>query len=150
MLITCFLRDGVVYLPTVARRASGPIYTDIEPIVVVRLDDLVAVRQALQDSQKKGNPIIPDSDPRELRPPPIILKYARVRSWSTFFRTAWTWSIRDDDGLFKIISYRKHPRGYWEQDLAQEIKFPPGTTVDDVVDRMIAILQEAAHAEAKP
>jgi hypothetical protein len=145
MLITCYLRKGIVYVPTVARRASSPIYTNIEPIAVTPLEDLDSVRQALRESLKRGNPIIPDPGPQELRAPPIILKYARVRSLSTFFRSTWTWSIRDDDGLFKIIVYRRHPKGYWEQDIVNEIRFPPGTNVDEVIDRMIAILQEAAR-----
>jgi hypothetical protein len=54
MLIECYLREGTVYVPTVARRASSPIYTTIEPIVVVHLHDLGAVRAALVDSFKKG------------------------------------------------------------------------------------------------
>ncbi len=70
---------------------------------------------------------------------------ARLRSWSAFFRNAWTWSIRDDDGVYKIIGYRKHSKEYWEKDPSQEIKFPVRTRLDDVVDRMIAILQEAAR-----
>jgi hypothetical protein len=145
MLIKCYLREGVVYVPTVVRRASGPIYSSIEPIAVIPLADLDSVRQALRESQKRGNAVVPDRAPQDRDAPPVILKYARVRSWSAFFRTASTWSIRDDDGLFKIIGYRKHPKRYWEQDPVQEINFPPGTTVDDLIERMIAILQETAQ-----
>jgi hypothetical protein len=147
MLITCYLRKGIVYVPTMARRASGPIYTDVEPMAISSLDDSIAVRQALRESLKRGNPIIPDRDPQAREAPPVVLKYASVRSWSAFFRSAWTWSIRDDDGLFKIIGYRKHPKGYWEQDIENEISFPLGTTVDEVIDRVIGILQETARTE---
>ena len=77
--------------------------------------------------------------------PSIILKYAGVRSWSAFYRNASMWSISEDDGVYKIIGYRKHSKSYWQQDLEQQIQFPVGTTVDDVVDRMIAILQDAAQ-----
>jgi hypothetical protein len=149
MLITCYLRENIVFVPTVVRRASGPIYTNIEPIAVIPLGNLDSVRQALRDSLKRGNAVIPDPDPQDRDAPPVILKYARVRSWLAFFRTACTWSIRDDDGLFKIINYRKHPKGYWEQDLAQEIKFLPGTTVGELIDRMIAIMQRAAQESGK-
>ena len=148
MLISCYLREDTVFVPTVARRASGPIYTDIEPIAVVPIINLDAVRQALLQSLTKGNAIIPDRDPKDRDSPPAILKYARVRSWSAFFRTAWTWSIRDDDGLFKIISYRKHPKKYWEQDVKNEIRFPLGTTVDEVINRMITILQATTRRDA--
>src|SRR5262249_17769755 len=33
----------------------------------------------------------------------------------------------------------------WVQDPEQTVEFPPGTTLDQVIDRMIAILQEAAR-----
>jgi len=150
MFIECYLREGTVYVPTVARRASSPIYTTIEPVVVVPLDDLGSVRAALLDSLKRGNATIPDPDPEALRAPPIILKYARVRSWSAFFRTAWSWSITREDGAYQILGYRKHPKGYWEEDQSQNIQFPRQATVDDVVDRMITILVETARTEAKP
>jgi hypothetical protein len=149
MLIECYLRGSTVYVPTVARRASSPIYTTIEPVAVVALHDLGAVRAALLDSLKRGNATIPDPDPQALRAPPIILKYARVRSWSAFFRTAWSWSITQEDDAYQILGYRKHPKGYWEEDPSQKIQFPRQATVDDVVDRMIAILQEAARTQAK-
>jgi hypothetical protein len=103
------------------------------------------VRHALLETIARKNIVLPDPDPKALRAPPLMLKYAGVRSWSAFFRNASTWSIREDDGVYKIIFYRKHPKKYWEQDLAQEIQFPVGTTIDNVVDRMIAILQEAAR-----
>ena len=34
----------------------------------------------------------------------------------------------------KSIFDREHPMKRWEQDLAQQIQFPVGTTVDNVVD----------------
>jgi hypothetical protein len=145
MLIKCYLREGTVYVPTVARRASSPIYTTIEPIAVVPLNDPAAVRAALVDSLNRGNAIIPDPDPQALRAPPIILKYAPVRSWSAFFRTAFSWSIAQEDGGYQILGNRKHPKGYWEEDPSQKIQFPPHATREDVVDRMVVILQETAR-----
>jgi len=145
MLFSCYLRDGVVYVPTIARRKSEPIYTTIEPVAVVALSNSEDVRRALLETIARKNVVIPDPDPKALRAPPWMLKYAGVKSWSAFFRNASTWSFREDDGVYKIIFYRKHPKKYWEQDLAQEIQFPVETTVDDVVDRMIAILQKAAR-----
>jgi hypothetical protein len=145
MLFTCYLREGVVYVPTVARRASGPIYTDVEPVAVVPLSNSDDVRHALLEAIERKNVVIPDRGPKDLRAPPLILKYARVKSWSAFFRNASTWSITEDDGLYGIGFWRKHPKGHWEPDLEREIEFPMGTIVNDVVDRMIDILQEAAR-----
>jgi hypothetical protein len=145
MFVECYLREGAVYVPTVARRASSPIYTIIEPIAVVPLKDPDAVRAALLESLSRGNVIIADPDPQALRAPPIILKYARVRSWSAFFRTAFSWSITQKDGAYQILVYRKHPKGYWEEDQSQKIQFPPEATRADVVSRMVAILQGTAR-----
>ena len=145
MLCSCYLRDYVVYVPTLARRAREPVYTHIEPVGVVSIANTEAVRRTLLETIARKNPTIPDPDQKARDAPSIILKYAGVRSWSAFYRNASTWSIREDDGVYKIIGYRKHSKGSWLQDLEQQIQFPVGTIVDDVVDRMIAILQEAAR-----
>ena len=46
---------------------------------------------------------------------------------------------------YKIVGYRKHPDGYRVEDDAQKIEFPLGTSIDIVIDRMIAILQSSAE-----
>ncbi len=145
MFVECYLREGTVYVPTVVRQASSPIYNIIEPIAVVPLNDPDAVRAAVLDSLSRGNAIIPDPDPRDRDAPPAILKYARVRSWSAFFRTAFSWSIKQEDGAYRIQGHRKHPKGYWEEDPSQKIQFSRQATSEDVVDRMVAILQETAR-----
>jgi hypothetical protein len=146
MLFTCYLREDIVYVPTVARRKSEPIYTNIEPVAVVPLSSPRDVRRALLETIARKNAVIPDRDPKALRAPPLLPKYAGVRSLSAFFRNTSTWSIREDDGVYKIIGYRKHPtKKYWEQDPTQEIQFPAGSTINDVLDRMIGILQAAAR-----
>ena len=147
MLHSCYLRDGIVYVPTVATREREPVYSDIEPVTVVAAINTDAVRRALLDSIARRNVIIPTPDAKTLRQPPIILKYAGVRSWSEFFLNASTWSITQKNGTYQILGYRKHPtKKYWEEDPSQKIQFPAGTPIDDVVDRMVAILQETAHA----
>ena len=81
----------------------------------------------------------------DARKPPVMLKYTGDKSWSAFMRGATCWSIREKEGIFEIEPYRVHPNGYWEPDRDQSIQFPSGTTVDEVIDRMIAILQDAAR-----
>lgn len=43
------------------------------------------------------------------------------------------------------MGYRTHRNGYWVADPHQKIDFAPEATVDEVVERMIAILQDAAR-----
>ena len=144
MLFHVYLRAEIVYVPTVAKREGA--YTHIEPVAVVPVTDTEALRQALLDAVARKNIVVPV--PKGKWPAPVLLKYAGVKSWSAFARNGWPWSIEEQDGIHEIIGYRMHPKGYWEQDPHQKTPFRAAATIDDVVDRMIAILQEAARSPA--
>jgi hypothetical protein len=142
MLFHAYLRRGIVYVPTVAKRDTA-VYTDTEPVAVVPVANSEALRRALLDAIARKNATIPV--PKGKWPAPVLLKYAGIKSWSAFARDASLWSIEDDSGKYLIVGYRTHPKGYWEQDPDQKTVFPPGSTVDDVVASMIAFLQDAAR-----
>lgn len=140
MLYKCYLRDGVVYVPTVGKR--GVVYKIIEPVAVVSVSDTENLRRALFASiSRKNVDVLPA---KGKWPPPILPKYAGVKTWGAFARSASTWNIEENNGNYRIGGYRKHPDGYWVEDHEQEIEFPRGTKIDAVIDRMIAILQQAA------
>lgn len=139
-----YLRKQVVYVPTTGKLDDESVYRKMEPVEVAPLSNPDGVRRALQSAIARGNPPAPRYTPGNF-PPPVMLKYAGVKSLSTFERGTLTWGIHETDGAFQIAGYRRHAKkGYWEQDPQQKIEFPPGTSVDVVIDRMIAILQEAA------
>jgi hypothetical protein len=146
MLYTCYLRQGVVYVPTVGKR--GAVYTMIEPVAVVPATDTEGVRRAFLDAIARKNVAVLPHVKGTKWPRPVLLKYAGVRSWSAFARGTSLWHIEGNEGAYKIIGNRLHPKGYWVEDRDQKIEFPPGSTTDDVIDRMIAILQEAARTKA--
>jgi hypothetical protein len=98
------------------------------------------------DTIDRKNIIIPNP-PKNSWPPPVLLKYAGVKTWSAFARGAAVWSIEETGGNYQIVGYRTHRNGYWEKDPDQKIELPPGSTVDQVIDRMIAILQEPKVAK---
>jgi hypothetical protein len=141
MFCTCYLRNAVVYVPAVGKR--GGAYTDIEPVVVVPVTDTDALRFTFRDAVARKIVDVPLV--RGKWPPPILPKYAGVKSWSAFDRGSSTWNIQEHDGKYKIVGYRRHPDGYWVEDSAQKIEFPPGTPIDAIIDRMIAILQSAVE-----
>jgi hypothetical protein len=143
MLFSSYLREGIVYVPTVAKRGTGPVYTEIEPVAVAPVTNTDAIRRALLDAIARKNIVVPV--PKGKWPAPVLLKYAGVRSWSVFARNASAWSIKENDGLYQIVGHRTHSKGYWEEDPGQKTQLPPGTTVDDLIDHMIAILQDAAR-----
>ena len=140
MLYNCYLRKSVVYVPTVGKR--GGAYTDIDPVAVVPVGDTEGLRRAFRSAIARKNVPVPLQKGKW--PPPVILKYAGVRTWSAFASGTLVWNIDEDEDLYQIVGHRMHPDGYWVRDKEQKIEFPPGTSVDAVIDRMIAILQEAA------
>jgi hypothetical protein len=73
----------------------------------------------------------------------VVLKYAGVKSWSAFERGLRVWDIKESNGIFQIAGNTRGPHG-WVEDPKQTITFQPGASVDTVIDRMIAILQDAA------
>jgi hypothetical protein len=142
MVFHAYIRRGIVYVPTVAQREGGA-YTEIEPVAVVPITNIDGLHRALAEATARKNIIVPV--PKGKWPAPVLLKYAGVKTWSAFAHDASPWSIEEQDGQYQIVGYRTHPKGYWEQDPEQKIKFPAGTAIDTVIDRMIAILQEAAR-----
>jgi hypothetical protein len=138
-----YLRNGTVYVPTMGMMEKG-FYRGIEPVAVVSVTNTDALREALAAAIARGNPVVPKLRRREW-PPPVVLKYAGVKSWSAFERGMMLWSIEEKDGVRKIVGTRKGSDGAMVDDPAQTVSFPPGTPVQDVVNRMIAILQEAAQ-----
>jgi hypothetical protein len=136
-----YLKDKVVFVPTTGALDKG-VYREIEPVAVVPLSDTEGVRRALQATIARGNP--PARYSAGDFPPPVLLKYAGVKTWSAFARGTLTWSLEETDGLYQIAGYRKNAKNYWERDPNQNIAFPAATTADDVIGRLIAIMQNAS------
>ena len=138
-----YLRKGAVYIPTMGKMGKG-FYRGVEPVAVISTSNTEALRQALAATIARGNPDVPTLLRREW-PPPVLLKYAGVKSCSAFERGMLLWNIVEKDGIYQIAGHTKKPNGMWKEDPEQTIKFTPETGVDTVVDRMIAILQEATR-----
>jgi hypothetical protein len=142
MLYQIYLKKGIVYLPTTVNQ--GTAHMEVEPVTVVPVADTEGLRRALRNTIPKQNLFVPPSV-EDARKPPVMLKYTGDKSWSAFMRGTSPWSIYEKDGKYQIEGYRIHRKGYWEQDPDQMIELPPGTPLDEVIDRMIAILQDAAR-----
>ena len=135
-----YLREGMVYLPTMGKVAEG-VYRGLEPVAVVSASDIGEIRRALNETFARGNP------PAQLLrrseyPPSLLLKYAEVKSWSVFERGLMFWTIKEKNSAFQIAGQSKRDDGGWRPDAERTIDFPPNSTTGDVIDRMIAIVQE--------
>lgn len=137
-----YLRKGTVFIPTSGIVHKG-LHRDIDPVAVAPASDTAAIRRALHETIARGNPSTPPY-PRGSYPQPVVVKYAGVKTWGAFARDASPWSIEEREGIYQILGKRKHPDG-WVEDPERKIEFPPGSTVDDVIERMISILQDAAR-----
>jgi hypothetical protein len=138
-----YLRNGAVYLPTLGKMGKG-FYRDIEPVTVAPVADTYGLRQALKQTISRGNPNVPILRRREL-PAPVLLKYAGVKNWASFQRGLLLWGIEEKNGIWQIIGKRKKPDGATVDDAEQTITFPFGSKIDDVIERLIAIIQQAAE-----
>jgi hypothetical protein len=146
MLLHCYLRNGVIYVPTVVRLTTGA-YMNVEPIAVVPAASTEDLRRAFSDTITRGNKVVPNP-PKDEWPPSVLAKYAGVKTWTAFARNTSGWNIEETEGRYQIVGYRNHPDGYWVPDSEKKIDFPPGSRAAVVIDRMIAILQDAARQQA--
>jgi hypothetical protein len=80
MLVTCTLKNGIVYVPTNAKTEAG-FYMHQEPVAVIPAANTDALRRAFLDVMERGNQVIPTPKPNAF-PPPVLPKYAGAKSWS--------------------------------------------------------------------
>jgi hypothetical protein len=137
-----YLRNGTVYLPTTGKMDKG-FYRDVEPVEVVLSSNTEALRQALAAMIARGNPGVPMLQRREW-PLPVVPRHAGLKNWSAFERGLSVWSLEQREKIFSIIRKKKKSDGARVDDPERTVVLPPGTAVDAAIDRMIAILQEAA------
>ncbi len=145
MLWSIYLRDGLVYLPTMAMIRPG-FHMGIEPVEVVAASDTNALEHEILRVLGRGNPRVPA--PKRARfPPPAVLKHTTLKSWSAFERGARTWKIVEKDGQYQIrAGRRRHDRG-WEDDPEGIEDMPPGATIEYVAKRAAAIVRSSLPAK---
>ena len=114
----------------------------IDPVEVAFVTDTEAVRRAIKTVIERGNPVVP-TPARNAYPKPVVLKYAKVRSWSAFEKTALNWTIVVKDGIYQIKPGRRRPDRGWEDDPEKIEIMPPGAALETVIERATALVQTA-------
>ncbi len=144
-LVSCFVRKGVLYRPMWAKDTNG-LFHSIEPVAVVPISDSEGLRRAFREGMAFGHPVIPAIPWQEREKQPfVVLKYAGVKSFSTFQRNTFGVDIGDKDGIYKVVKERRRRRLQgWEPDPDQTFTLPPGSTLDDAIERAIQIIQQEA------
>jgi hypothetical protein len=145
MLWHVYVRQGIAYVPTVAQAEAG-FYIGIEPVVAVPATDVDAVQAAVRQAIGKGNPRIPTPS-RAAFPQPVVLKHARVKSWSAFEKGASLLTISRKDERYKIQAGRKRHDAGWEPDPSQIELMPEGADVEAVAERVSSAVRLLATGE---
>jgi hypothetical protein len=148
MLYHCYLKKGFIYIPTVVNQGTA-VYMDVEPVTVASIADVERLRCTLRDTIPERNDFLAPSV-EDAHRPAVVLKYTGDRSWAAFTRTASYWSIYEKGGNYQIEGHKRRPgTGSWTPDPERTIKFPSGTKVDEVIDRMVTILQDSTTEAAR-
>ena len=148
-LVSCFVRKGMLYRPMWAKDTNG-LFHSIEPVAVVPISDAEGLRRAFRDAMAFGHPVIPAIPWQEREKQPfVVLKYAGVKSFSIFQRNTFGVDISDKDGIYRVVMERRrrHRQG-WEPDPDQTFILPPGSTLDDAIERAIRLIQEKVRQES--
>jgi hypothetical protein len=114
MLWHIYLRKGQVFVPTVSKTDAG-LFLDTAPVAAHSIDDVSGIIAAVEAAIARGNPIVP-TPTRGSFPAPVVLEYAKVKSWATFEKSAACWKIRFKDGSYQLCPMRKNASGGWEDD----------------------------------
>jgi hypothetical protein len=144
MLWNLYLRNGTAYVPTVSQTEAG-FFLDTDPVEAVPAVDTEALRDAIKRAIARGNPGVPTPS-RAAFPKPVVLRYAKVKSWSAFEKGCSSWTIVEADGLYQIKRSRKRPDRGWEDDPAQIEALPPGASIDEIALRAASTMKSALGA----
>jgi hypothetical protein len=131
-----FVFKEQVFVPTMARTEAG-FYIGIEPVEVVDLCDHAAVEQALIRTISRGNPSVPTPS-RANFPKNPLLKYAKVKSDSSFDKVAKSWKLSKRDGAYFIVPYRPRKDRGQEEDTERGEAMPADLRLDAVARRLIS------------
>jgi hypothetical protein len=137
-----YLRRGVVYLPTTAKVLTGG-GQEIEPVEKAAISDETALRQAIRETLARGNPVLASYSYAD-NPEPWVIKSAKVKSFGEFAQGTLLWIIVEKDGAYEIRPQKKVPYKGWIPDPDRKIALPEGSDEGDLIDRMIAVLNEAS------
>jgi hypothetical protein len=148
MIVSPLLHKGVVHIPTTYKIASEGFFCEHAPLTSVPVEQTETLRQAVLDAIERGNPLMNRDEFGTLsrsRAAPMLAATG-ARSWNALDRQMQgSWSVTDRNGVYEIrVDQPMQPRG-WHEDKTKRVEFPPGTPVDDVITRLIAMIQERAR-----
>jgi hypothetical protein len=132
-----FLLREQIFIPTMAKTKAG-FYIGIEPVDVVDALDRAALEQAIIQVVKRGNPLVPTPQGGAKFPKSVLLKYAKMKSISSFDKLAKSWQLSKREGAFLIVPYRPRQDSGMEEDTERGETIPVDVSLETVVGRLIS------------
>ncbi|SRR5579875_654347 len=118
-------------IPTSARTGEG-FYLDVEPVVIVSLDDVQAMKDALLEAVSQDNPLVVTPDPAAL-PGSVVLEKLDLRRWADFEREATLYTIHRAENSINVHVTGRGKDGMWRQAAENMMTFPPDTPLAGLV-----------------
>jgi len=143
-----FLLKGQALVPTMAKTNAG-FYMGIEPVEVVDTQNPAALEQAIIRVVKRGNPSVPTPLGGVNFPKSPLLKYAEMKSTSSFDKLAKSWKLSKREGTYTIVPYRLRKDSGKEEDTERGEAIPAEVPLEAVVHRLVQRAFESDTSEAK-
>ena len=148
MIVSPLLCKGIVHIPTSYVVERGGPFFEGAPLESVPIEETRRLRLALLAAMDRGNAPISRAEVAAFRTANMrpMLAATGARSWYDLDkRMEGSWSLVEKDGVYQIrVDQPMKPRG-WHEDKTKRAEFAPGTPVEDVIDRAIAMIQERAQ-----
>ena len=125
-----YLRNGMVYIPVVAKTDAG-FYMDINPVKVFGKSSRRDIFEAIFAMISKGNPRVA-TPVRDEYPKPVMLKPANVKSWGAFEKSAHCFQIIKTETDFSI----KYYKGASKREIAPEMKIVKIFNLDATAEKL--------------
>jgi hypothetical protein len=130
-----YMRKGICFIPFVAKTKAG-FYLDIDPVKVVKLDDLQLLTLAIEQAMAAGNPIIPTPS-RSKFPKPVILKPAGVKNWGEFVKQGACFTIIRQENEFVILETSRNENNDWIDDPSLKQIHPARSTTLEIISLIV-------------
>jgi hypothetical protein len=151
MRISPRLYKGIVYIPTGHRVEGRGFHVTKAPVGSAPVEQTEKLRETILAALARGNPPTSLDEARATLSDSrnsAILKATHAKSWYALDRqTKGLWSVREEDGLYEIRVDQPMETHGWHEDETKRIRFPAGTAVEEVIDRLIAMIQECARQQ---
>ena len=138
-----YVRDDVAIIPTVSCTTAG-YFLDTEPVAVSSVRSPDEFARALDGAITAGNPTVP-TPTRDAFPKPVVLPYARVRSWRELERVATCFTIQRVGAEFELAVTGRGEDGQWVESPTDTVRVPDSSGPSGIVQHIISRISHGHH-----